>query len=142
MYESALKGKKDARIKSLETLLDVCASMHVVIPGDEAYDVPECEGNPGGLQCSCKGFKHTGICSHVLAMSHTLTKYNVRHQLREMGKKTDKKLKAGPTKRTKALDRIQQCEPDSTATRRRSDLQPLALRASEGKRGKRECAHL
>ena len=100
----------------LESLLDVTMSMHMVCEPDEAYGVPQCEGNPCKLDCpTCKGFKHSGICSHVLCINHILTKYDVRYQLRTIGKKTDKTNK-GPSKKAShsALERIPQREPDSS----------------------------
>ena len=49
--------------------------------------MPECEGNPAKLDCpSCKSFKAYGICSHVLAVNHILTKFNVRYRLAELSK--------------------------------------------------------
>ena len=109
MYEAALNGNKDPRIKSHETLLDVCLSLHKVVEADEAYGVPECEGNPCDLDCpGCKGFKHSGICSHVLAVNHILEKFNVKYQLAEIGKKTDKGTKGKSKAPPKALTRIPQ----------------------------------
>ena len=29
-----------------------------------------CDMNPGKLVCSCKGFRHIGICSHCIAVNH------------------------------------------------------------------------
>ena len=58
-----LRGKKDARIPTVERLIDICAAFHVVIPEDPFWGVPECEGNPMRLNCpTCKGFKGYGIC--------------------------------------------------------------------------------
>ena len=34
------------------------------------YLCPPCEMNPGQLVCSCKGFRHIGICSHCIAVNH------------------------------------------------------------------------
>ena len=31
---------------------------------------PVCDMNPGKLLCSCKGFRHIGICSHSIAVNH------------------------------------------------------------------------
>ena len=95
--------------------------MHVVCEPREFYPVPTCEGNPAQLDCpACKGFKHSGICSHVLAVNHILKQFNVRYQLLPIGKRTDKKNKGGE-KRTPALTRIQQCE----AFGDRSDRPPV-----------------
>ena len=29
-----------------------------------------CDMNPGELVCSCKGYRHIGICSHCIAVNH------------------------------------------------------------------------
>ena len=80
----------------------------------EEYGVPVCEGNPANLDCpTCKAFKGVGICSHVLAINHILKKFNMRYQSAEIGKRTDKKNKGGE-KKTPALTRITQREPDSS----------------------------
>ena len=112
VYEDALEGKKDSKV-DLESLLDVTMSMHMVCEPDEAYGVPQCEGNPCKLDCpTCKGFKHSGICSHVLCINHILTKYDVRAQLKTIGKRTDKSSRG--TQKQKALERVPQREPDSS----------------------------
>ena len=115
MYEAALTGTKDARIKDINTLLDVCGSMYMVCGEVEDYGVPECEGNKARLDCPCcKGFKHDGICSHVLAVNHILKRFNVRYHLLPLGKRTDKKKKGPEKAPPKALKRVQQREPDSS----------------------------
>jgi hypothetical protein len=41
------------------------------------------EHNPAGLVCGCKGFRHVGICSHVLVVNHWLDEIDL-HQLMEI----------------------------------------------------------
>ena len=132
-YEAALwDGKKDSRIKSTDTLIDICMSFHVVCEPREEYGVPECEGNPCKYDCpTCKGFKHIGICSHVLAINHILQKFNVRYQMLPIGQRTEKKRMGGAggkavvksikngkapkrQKREGAWKRITQRDPDSS----------------------------
>ena len=109
MYDAALYGKKDTRIREHDTLLDVCLSLHKVVDAEEVYGVPVCEGNPRELDCPhCKGFKHSGICSHVLAVNHILEAFNVKYHLAEIGKKTDKTNKGKEKAPPKALTRIPQ----------------------------------
>ena len=48
---------------------------------------PFCHYNPGSLTCpSCKGFKHVGICSHVLAINHILEHIDVKYLLGKVQK--------------------------------------------------------
>ncbi len=83
MWEAAKEGKKDKRIKDLDSLLALCDALHLVFTPNPGMEVLQCEANPGGYDClACKGFKGIGICSHVVAVNHILTKYNVRHELR------------------------------------------------------------
>ena len=112
MYEAAMAGTKDARCKHIDSLLDVCGSLHMVTDALEDYPVPECEGNPMKLDCPCcKGFKHSGICSHVLAINHILQKFNVRYHLAPLGQRTEKgKCKGRAKAPPKALTRVPQRE--------------------------------
>ena len=44
------------------------------------YALPVCHWNPGNFTCrTCKGFKHVGICSHVLATDHMLELINLNY---------------------------------------------------------------
>ena len=67
--------------------------------------------------CDCKGYKSYAICSHVLAINHILKEYNVRHQIREMGKSTIGGKKSGGGSRKvvePALTKAPTREPDSS----------------------------
>ena len=44
--------------------------------------VMPCRLNPITLLCTCKGFKHHAICSHVLAISHVLKGINIGEELK------------------------------------------------------------
>ena len=80
-------------------------------------EVLQCEANPGGYDClACKGFKGIGICSHVVAVNHILTKYNVRDELKLLQTKAAKKsISGGNRKRpVPALERHSEPEPDSS----------------------------
>ena len=46
--------------------------------------VMPCRLNPLCLLCTCKGFKHHAICSHVLAISHVLKGINIREELKPL----------------------------------------------------------
>ena len=46
---------------------------------DEGRRAPKCPNNPAELVCSCKNFRHIGICSHVLVMNHLLGATDVLH---------------------------------------------------------------
>ena len=96
MYLKAVEGERHRRIKDLEHLHDVCFSMHHIIDADTKWGVPACELNPANLDClNCKGFKHSGICAHVLAINHILKKVNLRRQVLAMAKNSRKKNKQG-----------------------------------------------
>ena len=126
-YEAALAGEMDKRIKTMEKLRAVCRALHFVRMSMGECDICECEGNPTKHVCNCKGFKAHGICSHVLAINHILTKFNVRLELAQMGKR---KCKTGNLKRLeKALERMPAAELDS------SD-EEMAEQLELGKQGK------
>ena len=132
MYEAALNGNKDPRIRDHETLLDVCLSLHKVVDAEEVYGVPVCEANPSELDCPhCKGFKHSGICSHVLAVNHILTKFNVKYHLAEIGKKTDKGTKGKSKAPPKALTRIPQKQAITSKGKGKGKVPPLAKDSSD-----------
>ena len=116
MYVRAEHGEKDARIKDLQHLADVCASVHVVRVQDPKWPVPKCDLNPLELDCvSCKGFKGHGICSHVLCLNHMLRSVNLRRELLEMGKSRMHKSGGGNRKAPiPALTRAPQVADDSS----------------------------
>ena len=51
-------------------------------------DVP-CRLNPLELMCTCKGFRHHCICSHVLAVSHLLKGIDLKKELQELSKRRE-----------------------------------------------------
>ena len=93
MYLKAVTNEEDDRLKDVEHLEAICASVGVCASSSE-WGVPECDLNPCKFNCPhCKGFKQYGICSHVLAINHILMKINLRRELMEIGKKTMLKKK-------------------------------------------------
>ena len=99
------------------------------MPAQEQWGVPKCEGNPAELECvGCKGFKHVGICSHVLACNHILKKFNVRYQLMQLSKKKKKGVSGGYWKGVRpALTRE---EPEDSSDEEQQELLRLG---EEGK---------
>ena len=98
----------DPGAASSTALIDLCQCMHCVVEPAEGYTVLECEGNVARYDCiACKAFKGVGICSHVLAVNHVLTKFNVRYELKAVETGASKKaaVKAGkrPAKPLPAL---------------------------------------
>jgi hypothetical protein len=103
-------GKQHNSCNTKEKLLKTCQSFHFLFEDkDSKYGVPFCHYNPASLTCpSCKGFKHVGICSHILAFNHMLGLVDV-HYL--MGK-VQKPKKIGGQKRN--VRPALQCESDSS----------------------------
>ena len=87
--------------------------MHFVSPAIEGNFCPCEEGNPAELVCDCKGCMGHGICSHVLCINHILKRFNVREELRDIGKSAFKR--SGNKKRVEpALLPAPVREPDSS----------------------------
>jgi hypothetical protein len=84
------------------------------LPALEKYGTVECEANPGCFVCSCKGFKHVGICSHVIAINHVTKKYNARQQLLRFGKRKAKDRGGNQLRTVPALLRAPQRQADSS----------------------------
>ena len=118
MFNAAMCGEKDARIRDLDTLIGTCQSLHVVCEPADGYEVLQCSGNVAGFEClGCKSFKGVGICSHVLAINHILKHFNVRYELKSIQTAASKKAatKGGDTRKTlPALERVPVAEPDSS----------------------------
>jgi len=94
--DAYFSGVMPRRCKTLDDLIDVCANFHVVRYAlTENVDIATCEGNPAELFCDCKGFRHVGICSHVLAANHLLHRFNLRHALKSFGRGKKKKNQGG-----------------------------------------------
>jgi hypothetical protein len=118
MWEAAARGERDRRVKDVAMLCEICNSITLVVPEDPNQPVPLCEANVAKLDHpGCKGFKGHGICSHVLAVNHILTQYDVRKQLRTIGKSAaSKKANGGGNQKSvpKALQKAPVREPDSS----------------------------
>ena len=73
-YVDACQGIRHASCHTKERLIHFCQSFHFLYAfNDDTYSLPVCHWNPGNFTCpTCKGFKHVGICSHVLATNHIL----------------------------------------------------------------------
>ena len=113
MFEAAMQGTMDRRVKDVDHLLDVCRLFHIVESPDAMYFPPSCDGNPLQLRCvGCKGYQHSGICSHLLAVNHLEKQFNVRAQLLSIGKSTGRTT--GGKQKAPALMRLPQREPDSS----------------------------
>ena len=69
------------RLKDVDELIALCCSIHTVMVSSKRYGVPQCEANPARYRCDCPSFKHSGICSHVLAINHILQNFNIRYNL-------------------------------------------------------------
>ena len=107
----------------------ICFSLHWVCASSSEWGVPECDLSPGKFNCPhCKEFKHSGICSHVLAINHILMAINLRRELMEIGKKTMKKKKSGEAAEP-ALTQVPQADPDSSD----DELRELLDQGAQGK---------
>ena len=75
-----------------------------------------CALRTGSPSYYCKGFKHVGICSHVLAINHMLKKINLRRLVIAIGqsKRVNKKGGGSVRRAEPALQRAAQREPDSS----------------------------
>lgn len=122
MFEAALRGEKDRRIKDYDHLKDVCQAIHYVVAEEEEGAVPSCEGNPAGLSCFCKGYAANGYCSAIIAVNTVLKKYDVRRGLGLIAG-TKGKAKHGGNRMyiPKALERLQCVAPDSSEEEDSSD---------------------
>ena len=69
---------------------DVCQSMHKVVKAGDYFPqgsekcVLKCRLNPMRLLCTCKGSRHHGICSHILAYSHLMRAIHIKDQLQAL----------------------------------------------------------
>ena len=97
---------------------------------------PECDGNPAQLICLCKGFKHVGICSHVLAVNHAIKAHNVVYMLSELIRpqnkgrhvsKRGRRIGGNMKKLTVALKKQKQCKDDSDSESEHEDHYPHML---------------
>ena len=97
---------------------------------------PECDGNPTKLICLCKGFKHVGICSHVLAVNHAIKAHNVVYMLSELIRpqnkgrhvsKRGRRIGGNMKKLTVALKKQKQCKDDSDSESEHEDHYPHLL---------------
>ena len=45
---------------------------------------PECDMNPGKLLCSCKGYRHIGICAHCIAVNHWSNELDLNEIMKDL----------------------------------------------------------
>ena len=65
---------------------------------------PVCNMNPGKLLCSCKGFRHIGICSHSIAVNHWTREVDLDTIMKSLdGDSTRKRKQSGAGGYTKGV---------------------------------------
>ena len=91
-YIDATNGKRPGWLKTKdEDFCDICSSFHFVEESSHLEKVPECDFNEARLRCSCKGFHHIGICSHVICINHRLGKCDIVEALKPLTTKAPPK---------------------------------------------------
>ena len=129
MFNRLMIGEMDPRLKDLDSLLDLSASLHVVYDAGEKYPPLDAgTANACGYSCmGCKGFQGVGICSHVLAINHIMKKFNLRYELKQV--QTEASKKAGgraQLKKYPALVRVP-VAPPTAADEEEEHLQALGM---------------
>jgi hypothetical protein len=71
VHYKAFKDADGGSKAELEALIEVCQSMHLVMPlnGSAPGSFISSELNPAELICTCKGFKISSNCSHEVAVT-------------------------------------------------------------------------
>ena len=73
-FESFYAGISAGDDEAWEDLRDMCSALVVVdTPTVPGACIP-CEANPIGLVCRCKGGRKTGLCYHILFVTHMILK--------------------------------------------------------------------
>ena len=81
-YNSLLMGEKPRGLTTLDAFIDVQRALHLVQYAEDAgRAAPACPENPLALVCNCKGFRHVGICSHVIVLNHWLGEIDLFHMM-------------------------------------------------------------
>ena len=80
-YSALLHGKRPTGLTRLESFIDVERSIHFLLFEEDAEGrkAPEAVLNPKSLVCSCKSFRHVGICSHCIVLNHWFGDIDVFH---------------------------------------------------------------
>jgi hypothetical protein len=79
--------------RRLSNLTNVCFSVHKVYACDLEIEqrrkcMSYCKLNPLFLSCSCKGFHHHSICSHVIAVGQMMQLVDAKRLLRRIKNRT------------------------------------------------------
>ena len=81
-------------MEAFKEVCDICQSMHRVASADYIFGIDSedskksvlpCRLNPERLLCTCKACRHHGICSHILAVSHTIGAIDLRREFSSIG---------------------------------------------------------
>ena len=81
-YNALIMGDRPRGLTNLNAYIDVVRAIHLVQYAEDAGRTPPtCADNPAELVCSCKGFRHVGVCSHVIVVNHWLGHIDLQHML-------------------------------------------------------------
>ena len=103
-YESLLHGsvpkhyrKEKDPLANFEKLANVFASIVKVEVSAMPGGIAPCKANPFDLFCPCKGARKTGICSHILVVTHIMVRdgdeadrkpiYNLKYMMSDIGER-------------------------------------------------------
>lgn len=73
-YTALDEGERPRGIKKFEKLVDICKAIVKVKVAEDPASICPCEANPYDLFCPCKGARKTGICYHILGVTHCIMK--------------------------------------------------------------------
>ena len=60
--------------KDLDKVDGICQAICCVCEVTDETALVRCKANPYNLGCECKGGRKTGMCAHILAVTHTILK--------------------------------------------------------------------
>ena len=60
--------------KDFDKVDSICDAICCVCEVPDVTTLVRCKANPYNLGCECKGGRKTGMCAHILAVTHTILK--------------------------------------------------------------------
>ena len=69
-FQSCYAGIAPRGVNTFDQIAEVCSALVVVRAATAPGSCVPCKANPFNFLCSCKGARKSGVCSHILLVTH------------------------------------------------------------------------
>ena len=69
-FQSCYAGIAPRGVNKFEEIAEICGALNVVRTASTPGSCVPCKANPFSFLCSCKGARKSGMCAHILLVTH------------------------------------------------------------------------